>query len=66
MTGSGSDERVINVADIDPQHRHAIMFRLFEHLVDRGDSVPDACGGAPLVLDVGCANGVPGVGELNK
>jgi uncharacterized protein (DUF2249 family) len=25
-------ERVINVADIDPQHRHAILFRLFEHL----------------------------------
>jgi len=32
MTGSDSDERVINVADIDPQHRHAILFRLFEHL----------------------------------
>ncbi len=25
-------ERVINVADIDPQYRHAILFRLFEHL----------------------------------
>jgi uncharacterized protein (DUF2249 family) len=25
-------ERVINVADIDPRHRHAILFRLFEHL----------------------------------
>ena len=32
MTGSGTNERVINVADIDPQHRHAILFRLFEHL----------------------------------
>lgn len=27
-----SSERVINVADIDPQHRHAILFRLFDHL----------------------------------
>lgn len=26
------NERVINVADIDPQHRHAILSRLFEHL----------------------------------
>ncbi len=25
-------ERVINVADIDPRYRHAILFRLFEHL----------------------------------
>jgi uncharacterized protein (DUF2249 family) len=32
MTGSSADERVINVADIDPQYRHAILFRLFEHL----------------------------------
>ncbi|WP_298252990.1 DUF2249 domain-containing protein [Bradyrhizobium sp.] len=32
MTESRVDERVINVADIDPQHRHAILFRLFEHL----------------------------------
>ena len=32
MTEAGADERVINVADIDPQHRHAILFRLFEHL----------------------------------
>lgn len=26
------DERIIRVADIDPQHRHAILFRLFGHL----------------------------------
>lgn len=26
------NERVINVADVDPQYRHAILFRLFEHL----------------------------------
>ncbi|HVV43087.1 MAG TPA: DUF2249 domain-containing protein [Nitrobacter sp.] len=32
MTESDVDERVIHVADIDPQHRHAILFRLFEHL----------------------------------
>jgi uncharacterized protein (DUF2249 family) len=32
MIEAGADERVINVADIDPQHRHAILFRLFEHL----------------------------------
>lgn len=32
MTESGIYERVIRVADIDPQHRHAILFRLFEHL----------------------------------
>lgn len=25
-------ERVIKVEDIDPQHRHAILSRLFEHL----------------------------------
>jgi uncharacterized protein (DUF2249 family) len=25
-------ERVIKVADIDPSYRHAILFRLFEHL----------------------------------
>ena len=25
-------ERVINVADIDPQYRHAILSRLFEYL----------------------------------
>ncbi len=30
------NERVINVADIDPQHRHAILFRLFEHLAPDG------------------------------
>ena len=32
MTVSHLEERVINVADIDPQHRHAILVRLFEHL----------------------------------
>jgi uncharacterized protein (DUF2249 family) len=32
MTESSTDERVINVADVDPQYRHAILFRLFEHL----------------------------------
>jgi uncharacterized protein (DUF2249 family) len=32
MTEPGIDERIIQVADIDPQHRHAILFRLFEHL----------------------------------
>lgn len=25
-------ERVINVRDIDPRHRHAIIFQLFDHL----------------------------------
>ena len=32
MPEAGRNERVINVADIGPQHRHAILFRLFEHL----------------------------------
>jgi uncharacterized protein (DUF2249 family) len=32
MTESATDERTIHVAEIDPQHRHAILFRLFEHL----------------------------------
>lgn len=32
MSESSSKERVIRVEDIDPQHRHAILFRLFEHL----------------------------------
>lgn len=32
MPDASRNERVINVADIDPQHRHAILFRLFEHL----------------------------------
>lgn len=32
MTGADAGERVIHVADIDPQHRHAILLRLFEHL----------------------------------
>lgn len=26
------NERVLEVADIDPRHRHTIIFRLFEHL----------------------------------
>ena len=26
------NERIIKVADIDPRHRHTILFRLFEHL----------------------------------
>lgn len=26
------DERVIHVADIDPRHRHTVIFQLFEHL----------------------------------
>lgn len=32
MPEPNRSERVINVADIDPRHRHAILFRLFEHL----------------------------------
>ena len=32
MSAASPGERVIKVADIDPQHRHAILFRLFEHL----------------------------------
>ena len=32
MLEASPSERVINVADIDPRHRHAILFRLFEHL----------------------------------
>jgi len=32
MPESSSKERVIRVEDIDPQHRHTILFRLFEHL----------------------------------
>lgn len=33
MTGTASaPERVINVKDIDPQHRHPIIDRLFAHL----------------------------------
>lgn len=32
MTEPSTDEHVINVADIDPQYRHAILSRLFEHL----------------------------------
>ncbi len=32
MTGPSSNERVINVAEIDPKYRHTILFRLFEHL----------------------------------
>jgi len=32
MTKPDASERIITVADIDPRHRHAILFRLFEHL----------------------------------
>ena len=32
MPEANRNERVIKVADIDPQHRHTILFRLFEHL----------------------------------
>ena len=28
-------ERVIDVRDIAPRHRHAIIFQLFDHLVPR-------------------------------
>jgi uncharacterized protein (DUF2249 family) len=38
MTEPRIDERVINVLGIEPQHRHAILFRLFEHLT-RGQSL---------------------------
>ena len=33
MPDESHSERVINVADIDPRHRHTILSRLFEHLV---------------------------------
>lgn len=32
MPEANRNERVIKVADIDPRHRHTILFRLFEHL----------------------------------
>ena len=32
MSELSCSERIINVAEIDPQYRHAILFRLFEHL----------------------------------
>ena len=32
MPDESHSERVINVADIDPRHRHTILSRLFEHL----------------------------------
>lgn len=32
MPELNGSERVINVADINPQYRHGILFRLFEHL----------------------------------
>lgn len=32
MPEADPNERVIKVADIDPRHRHTILFRLFEHL----------------------------------
>jgi uncharacterized protein (DUF2249 family) len=33
MMESAAHERVIHVAEIEPRHRHQIIFRLFEHLV---------------------------------
>jgi uncharacterized protein (DUF2249 family) len=38
MLETNPNERVINVADIDPRYRHGILFRLFEHL-DPDDSL---------------------------
>lgn len=38
-----TSERVINVQDIDPKHRHTIIFQLFEHL--------DAQSSLQLVVD---------------
>lgn len=32
MSETSTSERVINVADVEPQYRHAILFRLVEHL----------------------------------
>ena len=32
MSEASLSERAINVAEIDPQYRHEILFRLFEHL----------------------------------
>jgi len=32
MSETTCNERVIKVADMDPRHRHTIIFRLFEHL----------------------------------
>ncbi|MCS3725336.1 DUF2249 domain-containing protein [Bradyrhizobium betae] len=32
MPDPNCSERVVNVADINPQYRHAILFRLVEHL----------------------------------
>ena len=32
MPEADPNERIIKVADIDPRHRHTILFRLFEHL----------------------------------
>lgn len=32
MSEASTLERVINVVDIEPQYRHAILFRLVEHL----------------------------------
>ncbi len=32
MTEPDTDERIVRVADIEPQHRHVILLRLFEHL----------------------------------
>lgn len=32
MIETSTDERIVDVAEIDPQYRHAILFRLFAHL----------------------------------
>jgi uncharacterized protein (DUF2249 family) len=37
-TGIRSAERLINVGDIDPQHRHIVTLQLFEHLAT-GDTL---------------------------
>jgi uncharacterized protein (DUF2249 family) len=32
VSDANLNERVINVADIDPKYRHSVLSRLFEHL----------------------------------
>ncbi|MBX9648120.1 MAG: DUF2249 domain-containing protein [Xanthobacteraceae bacterium] len=36
MPEASRSERVVEVADIVPRHRHAIIFQLFEHLAPDG------------------------------
>jgi uncharacterized protein (DUF2249 family) len=38
MTGDTETERVVEVNDIDPRHRHMVIQQLFEHLTP-GDSL---------------------------